>query len=169
MATPLSLAMGLIACWLVVRHRHLAPPPSRIPTVIGWVLAGISILIALGTAFGLAMDRSPVGWYATCRNLVGRPHCRWPWLAVLLTRRRRWLKVLAMFPAAAAAVVIIVGSSGTWIGCARRHRDRRSGADMEPDGACDGGSFADHQRIRADRHGFAGWRRLFREQGARTP
>ena len=66
-----ALAMGAAGCWLVARHRRLvAPPPSRTPIVLGWILAGIAILSLLPDLFSLSWDGSPLSRHGAARDHV---------------------------------------------------------------------------------------------------
>jgi tetratricopeptide (TPR) repeat protein len=107
----LTFAVGAVACWLVVRHHRIGPPPrSRIPTVLGWILASLTFLILLPELLGLLRDRSPLAIHASALaalrltpGLIG--------LALLLaSRRRRGVRLLAIGPVAVALLAVAPGS-----------------------------------------------------------
>ena len=111
-ALPMTLALGLGAGWLLARHRRMgSPAPSRVPTVLGWVLAGLGMLFALPSLLQLALGGSAFSWYRTSRTSAELVMLSVALAAVLVTRRSGQLRLLAALPGALAITVIACGSS----------------------------------------------------------
>jgi tetratricopeptide (TPR) repeat protein len=106
-----AVAIGVGAGWLGVRYRRLRPPPkSRVPTVLGWLLVGLTILFGLPVLVGLRFDRSGLGVVREARSFAAPSVLLLALIPILLTRRAVWLRSLAVFPAAAAICTLLGGS-----------------------------------------------------------
>ena len=132
-----ALAMGLAACWLVTRHRRLvAPPPSRTPIVLGWILAGLAILSLFPDLFRCRGSGSPLARHAAARNHLSGVPGLIALAALLMSRPRRAGRRLAAAPVALALLALAGGSS--WylnrvvLADVRRAARRSPGPDRSP-------------------------------------
>jgi tetratricopeptide (TPR) repeat protein len=110
-AVPTAAAIGIAAGWVAVRYRRLQlPPKSRVPTALGWVLAGLSILFALPSLFRMTLGHSALTLSQQARDFAAPSVLLLALLPILLTRRSRWLRALAVLPAVPPILMLVAAS-----------------------------------------------------------
>jgi tetratricopeptide (TPR) repeat protein len=114
-AIPVACAAAVAAVWLVVRHRRLGPPPpSRVPTALAWVLAGLGILFAVPMAIGLRLDGSAFSIAGEARDFVRPSLLLVALIPIVATRRAPAVRALAVLPGA-VAILTLVGASDWYL------------------------------------------------------